>query len=458
MSIVRLSRLAAWLFAALTVGPLVLMSCYNHPSAADDYCFAYMTRDHGAWYSTKFYFDYWTGRYFASYLFHLTPLLPLVGFAKVLPLLTLALLGGVLYDLLAAAFPFFSAKRLFTTTLVGLGLLVIGTPGIAEAFFWSSGNYVYTLPTILYLHLLVMLHRLQSRREARWLHTLRLVYVAYLVFALVGLSEMFLLLTALTLGGLWAWQLYRHRRPGLPLTLLLIWAAGWSLLVIKSPGNAGRIGDNPLGGNIPYSLYQASFKAVVTGLRWAASPLVLGLTLLWISFFSERKPLPKLPFVALPAGLLGLLVLLYFPNYYGIGIEPPTRVYNVAWHFFVLGWFGVWAVAAMRFEGLRLMVSRRKAPYLAALLGVGAGLFVSPNLFMLIRDLRLGTARAYDAQLSQRYRQIAQSRADTVQVLPLTARPASLLVEDIQQNPAFLWNKCEATYFRKKALVLQPNP
>lgn len=58
MSIVRLSRLAAWLFAALTVGPLVLMSCYNHPSAADDYCFAYMTRDHGAWYSTKFYFDY----------------------------------------------------------------------------------------------------------------------------------------------------------------------------------------------------------------------------------------------------------------------------------------------------------------------------------------------------------------------------------------------------------------
>ena len=169
-----------------------------------------------------------------------------------------------------------------------------------------------------------VLHRLHARTEARWLHTLRWVYVAYLVFALVGLSEMFLLLTALTLGGLWLWRLYEYRRPDLPLTLLLLWAAGWSLLVIKSPGNAGRIGDNPLGGNVPYSLYHASLKALTVGLRWALSPLLWGLTLLWVPFFAGRNFLQKVPFIGLLAGFFGLLVLLFFPNYYGIGIEPVS--------------------------------------------------------------------------------------------------------------------------------------
>ena len=154
MPFARLLTPAAWLFMALTLGPLAVLSYYNHPSAADDYCFAYMTRDYGAWYAAKFYFNHWTGRYFASYLFHLTPLLPLVGFSKVLPLLTLAFFYGVLYDVLAAAFPFFSGKRLLLAAGVGLGLLVVGTPGLAEAFFWSSGNYVYTFPTILYLSLI----------------------------------------------------------------------------------------------------------------------------------------------------------------------------------------------------------------------------------------------------------------------------------------------------------------
>ena len=73
-SLKNIANSALWLLFAITIVPIGILAFYNHPSVADDYCFAYMTRDAGFWAAQKFYYEGWSGRYFSNMIFHATPL------------------------------------------------------------------------------------------------------------------------------------------------------------------------------------------------------------------------------------------------------------------------------------------------------------------------------------------------------------------------------------------------
>lgn len=465
-----LRTLAAGLFLGFVVAPLLALAYFNHPSAADDYCFAYMTRDYGFWRAQKYYYDEWTGRYFSNFLFHGTPLfLNWLAYFKILPVVLLAGLGASFYGLVGQLIRASTRDKL-TLTAVFLALYLLRIGSLAEALYWSTAAYVYTLPQILLLYWLTVLIR-HERAEAGLNRTLLAVLAGFLVFALIGSSEMFLLLTVWLLGGLVGYALVFSRRswanrvPPLLLGLTLV-AAGSCYLELSAPGNAVRLSGNPLSGNIPFAL-RMSFVAIFQyGSQWLTTALLLTpLFLSWLGpYLPNAQALSRYlripPWVALVAWTVAQL-LLFFPQYYGIGIEPPVRVINVVYFFFLLGWFyNLTVLAVWAYERHRLLLARRLPDWAVAGFCVLIGYLAlqSDTVRLAYRDLRTGTAQRYDRALTARYELIRTSRADTVYVAPLPPVPQSLFVEDIRDTTAHLWNKCYATHFQKKAIVLTPNP
>ena len=70
-------------------------------------------------------------------------------------------------------------------------------------------------------------------------------------------------------------------------------------------------------------------------------------------------------------------------------------------------------------------------------------------------DIRLGIAKRYDQEMTQRYEHIRTSKSDTVYIAPLKNIPKSLCFDEIKTNEQHLWNKCYATYFEKKVIILK---
>ena len=70
-------------------------------------------------------------------------------------------------------------------------------------------------------------------------------------------------------------------------------------------------------------------------------------------------------------------------------------------------------------------------------------------------DIRLGIAKRYDQEMTQRYTKIRESKSDTVYVASLKNIPKSLCFDDIKTTEKHLWNKCYANYFKRKVIILR---
>ena len=81
--------------------------------------------------------------------------------------------------------------------------------------------------------------------------------------------------------------------------------------------------------------------------------------------------------------------------------------------------------------------------------------FYGKTLKPMYADIRFGIAKRYDQEMIQRYEHIRASKSDTVCITPLKNVPKSLCFDEIKTNEKHLWNKCYATYFEKKVIILK---
>jgi hypothetical protein len=457
------AEIAVWLLFGVAVVPLLVLALYNHPSPADDYCFAFMTRDHGFWHGQHAYYTGWTGRYFATFLFHATPLWAgWLGYFKVLPFALIGLLFHALFSLLGEVFPAAPARGRAALTAGFIAVYVSQVASLAEAFYWSTAVYVYLLPSILLLYLLTWALRL-PRPAFRRMRPLGAVWAAFLVFAIVGSNEMTMLLTLYLLGAAVGYGLlFRKKVDGWLLALLVV-AGASAYLMLSAPGNAARLGTNPEGGHAVAAIGAALKATATNGLRWLVrSPLLL--LSLGLAFFLAQQPAFRLnealrvPLWVALLGWIGAVALLFVPQFYGVGVRvpPPPRILNLTWFVFLLGWVYLVALARAPFGWARTLFSPIGLAIVTLL--VGWCFLRSAPIRDLYRDWLTGTAWQFDRELTARYAEIEASRADTVRVAPLQHVPASLFVEDVRADPKFLWNTCTAEYFGKKAVVLAEKP
>ncbi|GAA4458530.1 hypothetical protein GCM10023189_30960 [Nibrella saemangeumensis] len=459
-------QIVAALLFLLAFVPLLVLSFHNHPSAADDYCFADTAVRFGFWQAQKFYYDGWTGRYFSNFLVHGNPLVWgwYSGF-RLIPVLAAAGLFLAMYSLLSELLRGRSLKTQLLTTGALFFLLILAMQSMVEAFFWTAAVASYTVPTAFTLHLLAVMSR-WYRLRAGLLRTLTTIWAGFLVFAIVGSSETSLVLLVLLLLSVFGYRLLFLRIADRFLGFLVFMALVSAWLLFRAPGNAIRMGGNEHSGEFIASFVSSFIWLGKSVLKWLVQTPVLPLSVMFIPLAmrlvrmdSPSRPLFHLPPLIVTVLYIGFLAAMIFPSYYGIGIPPAYRVMNVVYLFFLLGWFyvlTVWMVQAVRRGWLRTDTFRLPVwvPLLAGIWVVVSIGFSIP-LKTMYTDWLNGDAAIYDRDMTERYRQLTQGSNDTLRLVPIRVYPPSLFVEDIKDNPEHLWNRCQAGYYGHKMIQLE---
>ncbi len=457
--------------------PLLVLSAHNHPSAADDYCFADTALQYGFWQAQKFYYDGWTGRYFSNMLVHGSPLVwGWYDGYRLIPALAATGLLLATYALISELLAGQPTRLKLLLTGLWFFLLMLALQSTVEAFFWTAAVAAYTIPTALTLYLLVVVIRWYRLPQTGLNRPLTAVLAAFLVFAVVGSGETNLVLLVLILLSLLAYRLLADQKLDPFLAGLVVVSLVSSWLLFRAPGNSIRMGGNDHSGHFIGS-FLGSFQWLARSAAiWFLKTPILPLSLLWIPLALRliKQGSPARVLYQLPAGLIwpilltllyiGLLAALIFPSYYGIGLPPSFRVMNVVYLVFLLGWFyllTVWVGVAVRWGWLG---SFTPAVWMLALsvVWLGGSVLMSSTLRTIYLDLWSGNAARYDEAMNQRHQQLLAApptnRPDTLRLTAVPVHPPTLFIEDMTANPKHWWNRCQASYYGHKAIILTDQP
>jgi hypothetical protein len=461
----RLATIIVVLLFLLAYLPIVLLSFHNHPSAADDYCFADTAIRYGFWQGQKFYYDGWTGRYFSNMLVHGSPLVwGWYDGYRFIPVFMATALVASIYALINELLLGESLRNRLLATGVVFFMIVLALQSTVEAFFWTAAMATYTVPTILTIYLMAVISR-WYRFPNGVQKGLTAVWAGFLVFASVGSGETNLILLILLLITLFGYRLVFLRR----FDPFLLWLVGVALvsawLLFRAPGNAIRMGSNEAkAGEFLKSIGMAFLWLGRSMGEWLIKTPIIPFSFLFIPIARRlvRHGSPVREFFLLPAGLLtivylGLLAATIFPSYYGLGIAPFARTMNILFVFFVLGWFfvlTVWVGWLERRGRSLTLVQKWPAPVwvFTGIWLIGSVVFSKP-IRQMSTDLISGHAATYDREMTERHRQLLVS-ADTVRLRPISVYPPSLFVEDVKIDRNHWWNRCQSGYYGHKALVL----
>jgi hypothetical protein len=445
----------------MTVIPIGLLAIYNHPSVDDDYCFAYMTRDYGFWEAQKFYYEGWSGRYISNMIFHATPLaFGVFWFVKVMPFLILGLLYHAIYTLIGELLkPSRQNQLLLAATF--LSLFIIFSSSVVDTFYWYTSVFIFPTSVCYFLYLIVVILRYYQRQYQRIKYPIALL-AATLVFFIVGSNEVMMLFVLAFLGMVWLYILvFEKRFDGFIFGLILVGAYFAFFWVIKAKGNEIRMaGGNVLGGAIFQSLLNALKSTIVSCLRWGVLLMFFAFS---YSIYFLKKYFPQIPsnvfkvniWIAI-AGLFVLIFLMFFVIHYGNDMGVPDRVKNIIFAIYALGFFYIVTIAHFAyFDEKRKVKNEWGWIGLITFTLLSSIYFDGKNLITMYADIRLGIAKRYDQEMTQRYTQIRESKTDTIYLAPLKNIPKSLCFDDIKTNEKHLWNKCYATYFDKKVIILK---
>lgn len=422
-----------------------------------------MTRDHGFWAAQKFYYEGWSGRYFSNMIFHATPLAyGVFWFVKVMPIFILGLLFHATYTFIGEILKPSRANQLLLTATF-LSIFILFSSSVVDTFFWYTSVFIFPTSLCCFLYLIVVILRYYQPQYQKIKYAIALL-AATLVFFIVGSNEVMMLFTIAFLGMIWFYILvFEKRFDTFIFALMLIGLYFAYFWVIKAEGNQVRlVGGNLMGGAIGLSLINALKSTLVSALRWTTS-----LIFFWSFYFRFlHKNLPERPanifkvniWIAI-MGLLMLIFVMFFVIHYGNDMGVPDRVNNTIFAIFLTGIFYTLTIAFYlpSSEPIRNYEGMGRWQYIsvfAVLIGVYIYLG-TVNLKTMYADIRLGIAKRYDQEMTQRYEHIRTSKSDTVYITPLKNIPKSLYFDEIKTNEQHLWNKCYATYFEKKVIILK---
>lgn len=470
---VSLSRTLIYLllfFAVIIVVPLVALATYNHPSPTDDYCFTDTVLQYGFWRAQQFYYDGWTGRYFHNFIVHTNPLV--IGWYegyKIYPILFLLTLVASFYAL--------ASQWLYRTfgTLVKVGLAVglfIGfittLASLPEYLYWYTGLASYGLSSALFLLLLAtfIAHQRQGFKPqlGYW------IAEGLLVTAIIGSSEMTMVLILSVLGMIAFVDLLQRRRVSPTILFLAVVAAVSCYYLFKAPGNAIRIGGNPNSRNISLTLGSSLGYMIPYVIRQLGLTSWIPLSLLYLPIAqqltatNDRRGLPPYlrvhPLLGMAYAFATILALISL-HYYGVGISPIPRLINVVNLTFWLSWLyclTLWVVFLQpHWQSTRWLAYTRPVAF-GSIAWVILSASLGSVLPLVYSDWLSGRASQYDRAMEQRYVQLAQSNKSVSLLAPLPCYPASLFLEDIHTDPKYLWNRCWADYYHKKTVILATAP
>ncbi|GAA4294850.1 DUF6056 family protein [Nibribacter koreensis] len=458
------------LLALLVLGVLLWLTQYIHP-AADDYGYALRDSQQGFWAIQKETYLNWSGRYFGTAILQLNPLRygSFMGYRIVSFFMILGFAAGlylVVEALLKATWPAINRKAL--TALLFL-LYLVQCPSLPESFYWLTGFLTYTVSCLLFLLILVFIHRMSLTEHAgsKFLYA---VLVSLLGIMIIGSNEMALIMLMSSLCLLLVNHWRQKSRMRVHLSAIIIVCLAAALVMVMAPGNYQRMVGEAKSQNLLWSVAYATGLTMVAFMKWAI-PLLIG-CLVYILYICPKKSatsvLPKL--FSLDLRLVGFFYLvtlfaMHFLFVWSTGERPTPRLENVIYFYLLLGWFYIlqaWLVRNHLSTASLPLAFPKLVPAVAVLLFVLYVLTQQNPITAAFTDLITGTAARYDQEMQARYKTLTTSNCQTCALPPLTKVPPSITFIDIAPKEDSLngWvNVGTAAYWKKDSVYLtKPNP
>jgi len=469
----------------MTIIPLIILSFCAHPSPGDDYFYTNSVLEHGFWEAQKkMYYD-WQGRFFATALGSLNPLVFgwMFGY-KLLPISLIFLLLHSSYLLISeAAKRSLPAKTAWALALALFFLYVFNMPSLCEGIYWMIGTLTYQTPNIFAAYFFALLLRIY-RTEEFYKRLLLVFACSCFLIAAIGSNETTMLILLVALGSIFACRFLLARKIDAVLALLLGVAIIASCAVIFAPGNTARATHTVHHPDLIKAIMVAAFGSFSMMAQWVGAPLVL-LTMMFIPVglqISNHFKKSENYFAIHPLVSAGILLIVtfatFFPAAWARGNLGPPRVQNVGYFIFLLNWFFNIQVIIHHFNK-----GEFKFEKLAGRVYPILGLAVFGCIFLQHNNIRLaysnlvsmrmikaivslqprksalqGTAYFYDIRMRKRYKALQQCQENVCEVKRLKSYPYAIFFEDLQDDEQDWRNRTVASYFNKKAVKLKNNP
>ena len=442
------------LLLAVLLLPFMSIAFYCHPSA-DDFAYAWSSKQIGLLASCERDYLNWNGRYFSNVLVFLNP----ISFNqfKLYQLVPLLLIFGTftaVYLFLDELFQTLLIRvQKWMLSLLFLLLFLVQMPQLAQGIYWYTGAITYQSAAILLLFYLRLFIRYTKAKffYSAWMH---LFLMGLLLICIVGCNEvgmLYLLFFHLIL-------FLKSKGKGMKGLSILILLA--SLFVFFSPGNAGRGAHFQNAHQFWHSFGYSVLQTLRFFFTWVSSyPFFLSslLFLPFAGYLLTKEPIKKWNFNIKPIEsfviLVTLIFLAVFPAYWGMGILGQHRTLNFACFFFCLFWFFnlfLWIRKLAHhptIARLNQFVVKYKMGIFALLV---ISFFLRGNLLLVSQDILQGKASGYDREMEIRYAKIKDCSANKEQscvVDSLHYKPESIFNFDISNDENYWINKGEAAYF-----------
>jgi len=447
---------AAGIYALL---PFILIAPYNHP-AADD--FGGAVRDAHKSFTSVFTDTYlhWSGRYFATVIARINPLLyhSFTAYKWYAVVLLAAFVTALIVLLRVFTARYFEWRQTLAFSALFLFLYLGALPGTAEGFYWFSGAYVYQTANILFMLLVAVLPKLQMKQAG----PSRYVYfslAALLAICIIGCNEISLIITCCVVIFFTVSKYFADKKLNGLLTALTVICVIAACAAVFAPGNFERMKYvQEYSRSLVWAVAGAGGITYIYITQWAA-PLLIA-TILYIPVFGnplakkmiEQNVQMEVRFRHTFVFFIVSFVLLQVFTVWVAGGSNLGRIENVIYVYFLLGYFFNVQLFILEYWKGQKPVSTFSRP----LLGVVYLLFfisvcdINNNISTAYIDVFSGKAKRYSEELDKRMQLVKQCYSDTCYVQPLTTLPKTIFFTDIKctKDSIDLWmNEAYTQYF-----------
>jgi len=412
-------RFVALFGALLLVGvfPFIVLSFYVLPNL-EDYAESIIPN---AWWHVKYLYLTYDGRYFVSFLFAVVNPLKYQSFLgyQVIPLVLFTLLMTSIFMVIRTYIGTIHKNLVFALSTVVLVAFLDLNPNIPYSFYYMISSYIYMLPCIMFLFLLVVSKKLLSSKHTVSSLSYTVASVALLIM-IAGSNELLLpplLALLMTLYGLnYNYKLNRSGELGV-ISLALLCAL---FVVFTSPGIHDHVQGNDIEAfSFNYLWIAAKKSATYTShhiLIWLSAGPVLyiatSLFTLLLAFGSRigvppwTQTIPKWGIVLLLFGCILITLMSALPYCWASGddsTETYSQIFVITEMFFLIMWFSMVYFLVARFQTKVPVLDKYRVWGLTGtiLLFITALLTNSDGkVYAAYDDLLSGRAQAYHSEVS----------------------------------------------------------
>jgi hypothetical protein len=430
------------------------MLCFFNQPSYDDFTYTVSTFGKTFWQSQIFWYTNWSGRYTATALLTINPLVYhwIYGYK----LLSLTIVLGLFFTIHFLVKTYLDhlaySEQWFLTFFIAAFYFSL-LPNLSGGIYWMAGSVTHAIPTILVGLSIALL----KRKGASLL--LDYVFLPIVTFLIVGSNEtiMFLWMTLLLLMNIYV--LYKRKKVDAVLALLFVTGLAGSFVVISAPGNTVR---GRVDGRAPrpvHDFIDASAYSFVYMIKFGSIPL--GLFLIWLTK-NAKMIQDKMQWYWINKNSLLLTFLVFFvvqfctffPSLWAMDTRPPTYVYNMTILFYLpLLILTVTQFAIVYPERCKFLdhfdLNNKKLVIVFCILFILLG-----NNGRAIYDI-IWEAPYYNAQLNERYKKMAKSVGQDLVVEELLYKPKSIFYSDIGNDPQSDRNKRYAQYFHLRSITTE---